>query len=628
MSIRNFLLVLASCGAVLAAVAACEGRLGGGGSDLKPPPDWEPGTPTSGTYRDTSNACASEPLAPEPWKPGTLYVFGQRVTNDGGKVYQMISATTPTGGRSAASGGPAGTGASIADGDLTWTYAMAAATGTVYYVCDCGTGADPNCQVGNDSNNGTDPAHPLLTLSKAKEQFHAMEAGDTVALCRGGVFVQADNVDWGNSKCRVNNNCTLRDYLPAGLPATTALPAIVSGAGIYRGMPFMSGGAGYRFINLRVTTTAGIAYGYGLPNDLTDLTICNNIVERFSQGVQDDCGDALNKGGTTTARTVIIGSQFLRNFGQGVLVGGDGNIIADNYFDGNGSAATLDHSIYLTNHGPQAVATRIAGNEIRNNDPVGGKCSAVSIVAHGRHRNTLIENNLIDNAGAVDGGCWGIQLGPGGHSTYPHFEYFENAVIRNNRMYGVGSVGIGADMCINCMIENNLVVVDSITGSGGTEGIKAPTQSYDELYTDNLRCPPSQNITVRNNTIYYTAGVTSGTHRGITAFDDGSGHSYTNNAIAFSGSGSYFHCLHLQGSSYGAITNNSCFGQSETGNTEPGITVTTAPQFTNPGSGATFDFTPLAGSPLLNAADPAHAPTYDLTGKTRDATPDIGAYER
>lgn len=55
------------------------------------------------------------------WAPTTAYDTGDVVTNDGGKLYECITAGT-----SAGSGGPTGTAGVITDGTVTWTYVSTA----------------------------------------------------------------------------------------------------------------------------------------------------------------------------------------------------------------------------------------------------------------------------------------------------------------------------------------------------------------------------------------------------------------------------------------------------------------------------------------------------------------------
>jgi hypothetical protein len=59
------------------------------------------------------------------WTINTVYIVGDRVTNDSGKQY-----TCTTGGTSAGSGGPTGTGPGISDGSVTWS-GVAAFTATM-----------------------------------------------------------------------------------------------------------------------------------------------------------------------------------------------------------------------------------------------------------------------------------------------------------------------------------------------------------------------------------------------------------------------------------------------------------------------------------------------------------------
>jgi len=55
-----------------------------------------------------------------------------------------------------------------------------------FYVCDCDTDSDGDCQAGNDSANGTAPATPWQSYNKARQAFANLAPGDVIHLCRGG----------------------------------------------------------------------------------------------------------------------------------------------------------------------------------------------------------------------------------------------------------------------------------------------------------------------------------------------------------------------------------------------------------------------------------------------------------
>lgn len=65
----------------------------------------------------TGTTCHAQGPCAAPWTASRNYAAGAAVTNDGGKVYRCT-----TGGVAASSGGPTGTGASIADGAAVWQY--------------------------------------------------------------------------------------------------------------------------------------------------------------------------------------------------------------------------------------------------------------------------------------------------------------------------------------------------------------------------------------------------------------------------------------------------------------------------------------------------------------------------
>jgi hypothetical protein len=63
--------------------------------------------------------CRIQGLVSAPWAGSRAYVLGEMAHN-GGNLYRVTTAGT-----SAASGGPSGTGASITDGGVTWTFVQA-----------------------------------------------------------------------------------------------------------------------------------------------------------------------------------------------------------------------------------------------------------------------------------------------------------------------------------------------------------------------------------------------------------------------------------------------------------------------------------------------------------------------
>ena len=85
---------------------------------------WNNGRLWTASYTSDSSATVAEivaglvaQLTGSAWQSSTAYTAGQRVTNDTGKLYECT-----TGGTSAGSGGPTGTGAAITDGSCVWDY--------------------------------------------------------------------------------------------------------------------------------------------------------------------------------------------------------------------------------------------------------------------------------------------------------------------------------------------------------------------------------------------------------------------------------------------------------------------------------------------------------------------------
>lgn len=107
------------------------------------------------------------------WQAATYYVIGERVTNDGGKIY-----VCDTDGTSAGAGGPTGNGANIVDGTTRWDFvaenAPAWVTLTAYALGDrvtndggriyqCIVAGTSGAAPGPTGTTGTLPPNPAIT---------------------------------------------------------------------------------------------------------------------------------------------------------------------------------------------------------------------------------------------------------------------------------------------------------------------------------------------------------------------------------------------------------------------------------------------------------------------------------
>jgi hypothetical protein len=134
-------------------------------------------------------------------------------------------------------------------------------SGAVYYYCDCGTGAAPDCVAGNDANAGTDPSLPRRTIADAITRFNSMAANDTVALCQGGAFDATAGLSFGPSRCSVGSTCNdLRDFSPTTF-TSTAMPIVNSGADVSRLFSVTGDTGGVRILNLSLRGH-GTDYGF------------------------------------------------------------------------------------------------------------------------------------------------------------------------------------------------------------------------------------------------------------------------------------------------------------------------------------------------------------------------------
>ncbi len=522
------------------------------------------------------------------------------------------------------------------------------ATGTVYYVCDCQPGASSKCVAGSDSNAGTTPAAPFQGFAKAASTFAKMAAGDTVALCRGGRW-SATGGGFANPNCRKDNTCDLRDYAAPWADDSEPLPSVwinggTSGGTLITFSHVPQHQEGFRVFNLDLhgTRTDTAIFFW---NETTDVDLCNLSMDGFNTSVNMSGGDKPEFG--IPANIVLRRSRITNNSNLGYIAVCDNCAVEDCYFDNNGVVNATTHSVYFAstvwstggkNVVHETVGMRLSRNEFHHSKV---QCNGAPVVVHGRHKNVILENNTMDAVSATDG-CWGLGVGCGG---YPYGCWFKDAIIRGNTIRGLGNTGTENNNCSNCIIENNLIILDR-SGNGITLGGERPREAGHAQYTrsDGQLDQPTTNAVVRNNTIQFTDKAVSG--RGISV-SSGTGHTLENNAIHFTvgkvGPSDNL-CYGLPSNPTAAVTSvdyNVC-------EVPPGAHWTSAPdagalsleawqllssmdkhsRMQDPMFSDLESCLPAAQSPLVNAGNPTHSPSVDINGRLRDSQPDIGALEQ
>ncbi|HYD53101.1 MAG TPA: hypothetical protein VEA99_10750, partial [Gemmatimonadaceae bacterium] len=364
-------------------------------------------------------------------------------------------------------------------------------TGRVYYFCDCQAGAQTGCVAGNDANNGLSPATPKRRWYTATQTFNAMNAGDTVALCKGGAW----NLDVATGTCgsadpgatrdsgsaylqnprcaagadladpRNTSTCDIRDYQASwggsnkpllAIPASVTSPTMILGrngtstAGVrvmnleFRGNGRGPGGGTY-------TDTTGIYWGSCGATTDTSWLVCNNTFSNLAVGLH------MEENGATANYVRIWGNRILMSWLDGILSGpGRYSKFDANFFDNNGgwgSPRGPAHAIY-PNGKNGSPGAEIINNEIRYSTVT--SVNAI-ISGHGQWDGLNVENNLIDCGARPVAGCWAMKLDSGNRSgAGPH--YVRNARVHRNTIYA-SSAGIGLGQAPGAVVENNVVVM-------------------------------------------------------------------------------------------------------------------------------------------------------------------------
>jgi hypothetical protein len=346
-----------------------------------------------------------------------------------------------------------------------------AAGGKTYYVCN----------TGNDENTGLSESSPFRSYEKAMSMFATISGGDSVLFCRGGQFPVSKAKAINNMSCSISSPCILGDY-----GDSTADKPLITVSDASKPIWFADGGtktpdAGYIVKNLSLVSTTGQAPGVFLYRGVNNILLDNLHIQGFKLGIQI---------ADSSVHTVTLSnSVILNSVGQGILGACNDCIIENNHFENNGKNL-FHHNIYLSSNDGIAKNVTVRGNTLYKAAMQDGKCSGVSLVAHGKFEGITIENNLIkEDIGAVKGGCYGISVDPG----YGYEEYFKDVVIRGNTLLNVGGNAIGCASCDGALIENNTIIDE---GSVLVHGISVPVRTEDSV--------KSKNITIRNNKILLT----------------------------------------------------------------------------------------------------------------------------
>ena len=266
----------------------------------------------------------------------------------------------------------------------------------------------------------------------------------------------------------------------------------------------------------------------------------------------------------------------------------------------------------------------------------------VPLDIHGRVTNTIVEDNLVEEQlGYTTPWSYGIEIVPG---QYGWTESFTDTIVRRNRVINFGQAGLAVASWVRGTIENNVFVCEQAGISPVVIDVSLHGRDQGGPYD-----VATTGVIVRNNSIYVSSAVTAG--RGILFINEGTGYIVENNVIHYLGIGDVNHngwaAFDMGGLTadkfVGCDYNIADFPNAAAGKWEQNIGSLAAwraarigldvnsqqldPRLTSPGT-PDFDLLPASGSPLISAANVAYSSTNDVLRLSRDATSDIGAYER
>ena len=346
-------------------------------------------------------------------------------------------------------------------------------TGTVYYFCECGTGADPECVPGDDSASGTRPSSPRRSLAHAASLFNEMDAGDTIALCRGGAWDIAVGIgaEPANPRCTAGNTCDFRDYAPPWASAPGNRPRINNGTEhVFAIWNDKAAYEGLRFWNLDLRPTGGEASGFCFSQSYQHIDLCNLTIRGGFVGVNVQV--AATGGHITLRNSLLEGNRSAAFYGGGPHLTVDSNAFVNN--GGQNQPPELSNRLHTIALGcdPESACKgmRITNNHLRT-DPDGpwGRCRGAMLFLGWSLPATdgpdpspvgvVVENNLI--IGDAPAECGGIEIS-GRYSPPESPTEVHRAAFRRNRIYwgeGEHVVAMGVSACTGCTVSDNVIEV-------------------------------------------------------------------------------------------------------------------------------------------------------------------------
>jgi hypothetical protein len=505
-------------------------------------------------------------------------------------------------------------------------------TGTTYYYCDCGTGADADCinHIGKDTNTGTDIASPRRTIEDAMTRFNSMAANETVALCKGGAF-DTPSISIGASRCSAGSTCNdLRDYSVAGF-SSTAKP-IINFSGSSATIDVSGNKGGVRLLNLSLKGN-GTNEGFFYYEGAHDAVMCNLNMDNFTLPVYINT----QVGVAAPNNITLTGSTITNSTVIGFLGGANNVEISYNNWEGNGSNNQSNHTLYFASSFEISNMT-VVGNYIHGQ--YGPKCSGSSVEGHGEFNGFLFKDNFISiDADKTSPGCWGLSLNNITGDT--NSLYLKNLVVSGNTVINGGNLGIQVNVAPGAIIENNIVIQN--WPYGGATGMNIPGYAARSANGDLIS---TANV-IRNNTVWFGPNAT-GANVGIATNTEGTNHVVSNNAVSSAQTTGSLNCFKhdLPLASYAFINNNHCYSSSVSNKFE--ATRGTLAKWQEYATSRGFDSASITGTdPMFIAAgtnfrpvggplvghgsnDPRYMSERDITDTLRPvapAQPAIGAYE-